>query len=304
MEVLAYECLNCCLNQIMQVTEMLGFDPATREQVVRESLSFLSAADYSQSTPAVMGDLWRVLTRHAYTNDPYGEVKALCNREAEKMAPQAEREIRSSRDPFATALKYAIAGNLIDFAMADCISPEEQNARIAGLVEKPLSVDHSAPLREALSKGKTLLYICDNAGEVVFDRLFLSEIKRQFPSLCITCGVRGSPVINDATMADALEAGLDRTATLLDSGDVAAGAVLSRASRAFQIAFSEADVVITKGQGNFESLGGVVKDNLFFLFMAKCKPVADALGLPRMSVVCLQNPKGGFLTGSRPQAPV
>lgn len=289
MEVLTYDCLNCCLQQIVSVADMLGLSGPAKERVVRESLAYLSGADYTVCTPAVMGGLWEVLTRHADTDDPYRAIKDRCNGEAMKMAPAVRERISLSSTPFETALKYAIAGNLIDFAMQQAFTLDEQNSRIDALAAAPFAMDHSGQLKTALMKADSLLYLCDNAGEIIFDQLFLAEVKREHPGLHILCGVRGKPVINDAVMQDAAFAGMDAVAELIDNGDGAAGTVLAHTTPAFQEAFRKADVVIAKGQGNYESLGGADKENLFFLFMVKCKPVADAVGLPPMSVVCMRN---------------
>ena len=236
-----------------------------------------------------MGELWQVLTRHADTDDPYRAVKDRCNAEAKKAEAMVREKIQRSDLPFEIALKYAIAGNLIDFAMQGEFSPEEQNARIDALAASPFAIDHSGRLRAALEGAKTLLYLCDNAGEIVFDKQFLMEVKRELPDLRIFCGVRGKPVINDAVLEDAAFAGMGEVATVIDNGDGAAGTVLPHTTPAFQETFRTADVVVAKGQGNYECLGGVDKEALFFLFMAKCKPVATAVGVPPMSVVCLQN---------------
>lgn len=289
MEVLTYECLNCCLNQIVQVTDMLGYDRPAKEQVVRECLAFLSAADYSRSTPVLMGGLWQVLVRHGKTEDPYAAIKAHCNREAEKLIPMAKKAMGQADNPFELALKYAIAGNLIDFAMADCVQTAQQNREIMRLVRSPFTIDHSPALRNALQQAGTLLYICDNAGEIVFDRLLVETLRQLFPGLSITCSLRGKPVLNDATMEDALSVGLGEVADLTHSGDIAAGTDLQGVCPDFFERFWQADVIIAKGQGNFESLMGVKKERLFYLFTAKCKPVADALQIPRKSIVCLQN---------------
>ncbi len=286
---LQHECLKCIFAQVETVTDMLGFDEARRESVLRETRDFLSKADYENCTPESMGSLWSLLLRDAETDDPYQTIKSRCNAEAEKMADQTRRAIASADDPFTVALKYAIAGNLIDFGLARPVPVEEQNERIRAVVTAPFAIDHSDLLRGALRTAKRLLYLCDNAGEIVFDRLLLERVRSDYPALEIVCGVRGKPILNDATMSDALEAGMDAVARVIDNGDGSPGTVLKKTSPAFREEFERADVVVSKGQGNFESLWGEEKEHLYFLFMAKCNSICRVVNVKQMCIVCLKN---------------
>ncbi|NLI53895.1 MAG: DUF89 family protein [Clostridiales bacterium] len=283
------ECVTCIIAQVKNVTAMLNLSDLEREAAMQDTLNYLSGANYEGCTPESMGDLWQILLGHIGQNDPYADIKSLCNREAMKMLPATREKVARAEDPFSVALKYAIAGNLIDYGLEHPVSLDEQNAQIDAIANTPFSRDDSAELREALGRAKRMLYLGDNAGEIVFDRLFIERIRAEFPQMEISVVVKGSAVLNDVTCADALEVGMDELARVIDNGDGSPGTVLPRTSAAFRQAFAEADVVLSKGQGNFESLSETTKDQLYFLFTAKCDSVCAEAGVPKFSIVCMKN---------------
>jgi len=286
---LQLECVNCIAAQVVSVTALFGFDEALRRRCLSESLALLSRANYEVCPSVVMREVWEHLLTYAETDDPYAEIKARSNAEALREVPRVREEIASAPDPLTLALKYAIAGNLIDFGHTAPITIEEQNERIAKIARSPFTIDHSDALRKALADAKRLLYICDNAGEIVFDRVLLERLRQDDPALELVCAVRGAPTLNDATMPDADAAGMRSVSRVIDTGDNIPGAVLHRASPTFREEFERADVVLAKGQANFEGLYGEDKDNLFFLFMAKCVPICRAVSVAPLSVICLKN---------------
>lgn len=286
---LIYECLTCIIAQVLTVAKMLGFSEEKKEAAMRESLAYLSGANYEGCTPESMGELWTLLLKYGDTDDPYATVKSLCNREAMKMESHVRQAIQRSDDPFFCALKYAVAGNLVDYGLEHPVSLEEQNRQVDALAATPFIQDDSASLKSMLKSAKTLLYLCDNAGEVLFDKLLIEEIHREFPQIAITCVVKGKPVLNDVTITDAMEVGLDAVARVIDNGDGSPGMVLHRTSETFRAAYAQADVVISKGQGNFESLLDEERESLFFLFMTKCEAICRMVGTPKLSILCLQN---------------
>lgn len=286
---LQYECLTCIIAQVLNVAKMLNFDEAHKEAAMRESLAYLSGANYEGCTPESMGELWELLLKHAETGDPYAAVKSLCNREAMKMETHVRQAILASSDPFVRALKFAVAGNLVDYGLEHPVSLEEQNRQVDEIAATPFTVDESQALKDTLRNAKTVLYLCDNAGEIFFDKLLIEEIRREFPQIEATCVVKGTPVLNDVTMADALEVGMDKVARIIDNGDGCPGTVLHRTSETFLQEYAAADVIISKGQGNFESLTGQPKENLFFLFMAKCDAICQIVGTSKLSMLCKKN---------------
>ena len=284
-----YECMTCIIAQVLNVAKLMNFSEQKKEAAMRESLAYLSSANYEGCTPESMGELWALLSKYTGADDPYAAIKSLCNREAMKMEEHARAAIRASSDPFVRALKYAVAGNLVDYGLEHPVSLEEQNRQVDAIAASPFAVDDSAALKKALESAKTLVYLCDNAGEILFDKLLIEEIRREFPQIEPTCVVKGSPVLNDVTLSDALEVGLDTVAHVMDNSDGSPGTVLHRASDAFRAAYEKADVVISKGQGNFESLHEEERGNLYFLFMTKCEAICQMVGTPKMSIVCMGN---------------
>ncbi len=283
------ECVACIIAQVKTVTQMLHLPQMKAEAAIQETYDFLKTANYEGCTPESMGDLWQILLCSIGESDPYAAIKSLCNQEAERLVPSTSEKIAHANDPFGIALKYAVAGNLIDYGLEHPVSIEEQNALIDAIASTDFSIDDSVKLRDALHGAKSLLYLGDNAGEIVFDRLLIEQINEQYPQISVTFVVKGSAVLNDATMRDALEAGLDKVSRVIDNGDYSPGTVLLRSSEAFRHEFAASDVVLSKGQGNFESLNEENKENLFFLFTAKCDTICAAAGVPKLSIVCMKN---------------
>ncbi len=283
------ECITCIIAQVKNVTNMFGLSEEKRAEAMRDTDAYLAGANYEGCTPESMGELWQILLRHVGGKDPYAAVKTLCNQEAMKMLPATREKIAHAKEPFTVALKYAIAGNLIDYGLEHPVSIEEQNAQIDAIANTPFSIDDSGKLLSAMKSAKTMLYLGDNAGEIVFDKLLIEQIRKLFPQIDLSFVVKGSPVLNDVTHADADEVGMQDVARVIDNGDASPGTVLPRTSEAFQAAFAAADVILSKGQGNYESLSGIEKENLFFLFTAKCDTVCVEAGVPKLSIVCMEN---------------
>jgi uncharacterized protein with ATP-grasp and redox domains len=284
---LSLSCLGCNLNQALKVLDGLGLDPAAQESAMREVLSYLSQVSYDLSNPEIMGGTWEIIVRHGGNPDPYREIKQYYNGKLLAMSGSIEALIASAPDPFTNALKTAIAGNLIDFAAQHTFDLAALQRRIEDVLDAPLARDDSPRLQAALTGARTLLYLGDNCGEIVLDKLFIQRILREFP-VKVYYAVRGRPIINDATLADARQVAMEEVATVLENGDSCLGTVLSRVSPGFRRVFEEADVIIAKGQGNYESLMDAPRSGLFHLFMAKCQPVAAHLKVPSMSIVCME----------------
>ncbi len=283
------ECVACIIAQVKNVTTRLNLAESIREAAMKDTLDYLNHANYDDSTPASMGEIWQILLKHIDGTDPYADVKARCNREAMKMVPSTREKILNAADSFSVALKYAIAGNLIDYGLEHPVSVEKQNEQIDAIANTPFALDDSGELREALRRAKRVLYLGDNAGEIVFDKLLIERIGAEFPQADVSFAVKGSAVLNDVTRQDALAVGMGEAARVIDNGDCSPGTVLSRSSEPFRQAFAGADVVISKGQGNFESLSDTRKEQMYFLFTAKCDAVCNEVGASKLSIVCMKN---------------
>lgn len=190
--------------------------------------------------------------------------------------------IDGSGDPFATAARLAVIGNIIDYGAHSLKGDLVQ--QIQSLYENELKVNHIDALKAALEKASSVLYLGDNAGEVFFDKLFIETI--QHPHL--TFATRGYPVINDITRHDALLMGLDKSCHVIDNGTDAPSTLLNWCSEDFLEAYHSADLIISKGQGNFEGLMDEKHPNTFFMLIAKCRPIAHLLGVEKGDMVLLK----------------
>jgi hypothetical protein len=183
-------------------------------------------------------------------------------------------------------LKTAVVGNVIDLAAE--VSFDLQDA-ISSVFSTPFEHDDSILLSDALSQAKTVLYIGDNAGEHIFDALTIRSLQKLYPNLSVSYMVRGNPIINDVTMKEALEAGMETFCTLMDSGVPTPGFEYSLASPDAKNLFDTADLIIAKGMGNYECLTPVKRPNICFLLKVKCSVVAASLGREIGDIVCKMN---------------
>lgn len=282
-------CKACDLNQLNRICSILSLDEETKAVLRRKVEAYLTAVDMRKSNPEAMGEIWKIISAALHNDDPYREIKAYYNQEVQRLIPEIERLIQSSGDRRNTALKLSVCGNLIDFAAKHKFHMETLNEKIRRLSSIKLAVDDSREMFHNLESAKTLLYLGDNCGEIVLDKMLIQEIKKENPELRVFYGVRGRPIVNDITRNDAKMVRMDESATVISNGDGALGTVLKNASSQFRKIYEQADIVICKGQGNYEGLSDSIKDQLYFLFMAKCEVVSNPLHIPLMSIVCMKN---------------
>lgn len=288
-------CIVCNINQVLKVTELSQMDRDNQVEMMKEVLGYLSNADYTKSNPEVFGGAWDIMLKYIENEDPYGDIKRYYNMEVLKMADAVDSLIKNSDDRFNTALKVAIAGNLIDFAAGHKFDFDMLKEKVMSIKEMNPVIDHSRILYERLKTAKSVMYLGDNCGEVSLDKLFIKHIKDEFPGVEVYFGVRGRAIINDVTFDDAHMVGMEEFAHIIENGDGSLGTVIDRVSDEFKEKFYNADVVIAKGQGNYEGLNGVDRNNVFYLFMAKCQAVSRALGVKAMSIICVENiPRQGI----------
>lgn len=280
------ECIPCIINNGVATAKRLKAKDESIENMTREVLIHLSKKDYNTSPPALVKGVYEIINKHLDTKDPYKDVKDFFNCELLKMEDDFKKLIKENKNPFQKALKLAIAGNIIDFGIKSEISKKMVLRHIDEVENKNLEIDDSKNLYENLKKAKTLLYLGDNCGEIVFDKIFIEEIKKEFPDLDIKFAVRGKAVINDATLEDAYYVGINKIVSVISNGDGAPGTVTEDCSEEFKKEFYSSDIIISKGQGNYESLNEIDRANVYFLFMAKCNVVAKGLNVPNMSFIC------------------
>ncbi len=267
------ECVSCFLRQALDASRMVTRDPVVHERVVRETLRLTAEMPFDRSPPWMGQQIHRLLREATHNPDPYHEVKKRSNALALTLYPTLEERVRTSPDPFALAVSLATAGNVIDFGCRSEVSDDDVHQAIEDALDGQLDSTAVADLRRRVREARDILYLADNAGEIVFDRLLID----QMPHDRVTLVVRGSPVINDATREDAEAAGLSSLVTVMDNGSDVPGTILESCSPAFRARFGKSDLVIAKGQGNYETLSGE-HPQVVFLFKAKCPVVARDVG--------------------------
>lgn len=276
-------CLPCLVNQIVKVADQTGV--RDRETLFRQVFSYLSTLDFSKCNPEIIGDTFRMLKTHTGNDDPYRETRQYYNQLLLEQLDCFQTEINRAEQPFQQAVKYAIVGNLIDFNPVHRSEIAEIRAWLAQVETLPLTIDHTKELLADLEAAKTVLYLGDNCGEICLDRLLIQQIKARYPLVQIYFAVRGKPVVNDVIEADAYQVGMDSYATILSNGDDSLGTVLARTSEDFLRVYEQADVVIAKGQANYESLSEEIK-KIYFLLMTKCDVIAGDLGVAQNALIC------------------
>ena len=281
------DCIPCLVRQTVDFMRSTKADGQLQEQILRDVLKSISEMDLTTSPPVMTQAIHRFIRAQTSERDPYRAEKAEFNRIAMELYPELRLRVRNSSNPLSTALRLAIAGNMIDLGVNSHVSKTEIQEAAYEALELPLEGD-LAVFRDAVSGARRILYLTDNAGEIVLDRLFIEQL----PVEKVTAAVRGFPILNDATMSDAEETGLKELVAVIDNGSDAPGTVLDDCSQAFRRQFEEADLVIAKGQGNYETLSEVKKD-IFFLLKAKCPVVAKDIGCAVGSLILKRKNSSG-----------
>ncbi|HNT32981.1 MAG TPA: ARMT1-like domain-containing protein [Candidatus Aminicenantes bacterium] len=277
------DCLPCFVRQALDAARMVSTDPAFHERFLREILARITEMSLD-TAPAVFGrELHRRIRGLSGREDPYREAKERQNRLALALMPGLREKISAAPDPLILAARLAAAGNVIDLGAPGPISETNVRESIAQALTRPLAGEGNK-FREEVLSAKNILYLADNAGEIVMDRLFIEQLG---PSR-VTVAVRGGPILNDATRADARATGLDEIVEIIDNGSDAPGTLLEDCSPEFRRRFEAADLVLAKGQGNFETLAGHPK-NIVFLFKIKCPVIAAEAGAPAGAHVVIRS---------------
>lgn len=253
-------------------------DPGKQQQLAKRFFGYVSQIPDDQPAPVIAREFHAMIRESLGVEDPYEEQKKQSNRLALELVPELKRKIVSASDPSDRALRYAIAGNIIDYGPGHSFDIQET---LWQLEKASFAIDHSQALLSGIEKANHILYLGDNAGEIVFDKLFLEQVGH--PN--VTYAVRGNPVINDVTEKEAYEVGIDQVATVVSNEYDAPSTVLPRTGKAFRKAFEDADLIISKGQGNFEGLMHEGDPRIWFLLMIKCQVIGDYLDVKKGDIV-------------------
>ncbi len=272
------DCYPCFLKQTNIALRLGTKNRAKKIYILNCIIDSIGKVDTSK-TPAHTTTFLHREIRNLLGKDPFKNIKSEYNNIALGLYPVLKKLVKTSTDPLWTASRLAIAGNVIDFGIFTSID-------IGGTVKKALkntiTVDNYPAFRKELSRADKILYLLDNAGEIVFDRILIETLIALGKK--VTAVVKGSAVINDSTIKDAKETKLTDTCEVIDNGSDAVGTILEWTSKDFQKTFRNSTLIISKGQGNFETLAGS-KKTIFFLFQSKCNVVSKELGLSNGSML-------------------
>jgi uncharacterized protein with ATP-grasp and redox domains len=288
------DCYPCVLRQVLSLVKLTGMDELQTKHTMDEAMKMLLSASGNDSPQRIIVGIGDFVRKTFFSDtepfDPYARLKNQSNDAVLHYFDALEATAEQSDSPLETAIKQAAAGNIIDFGAKDHGSLDIVR-EIRDIPSLRFSFYDYEQLLSKLRNAALLLYIGDNAGEIVFDRILIRRIKREFPGLRIIFATRDKPVINDVTVDDAYRIGLDKEAEIISSGCRYPGLMLEETDDAFRRLFRDADLIIAKGQGNYEGLCDIDDERLFFILRIKCERVANRIGAAVGALVLWRNKK-------------
>ena len=276
-----FDCYPCFLRQALSAARLSGADEAQQHSILQKTLSLLQSIPSGTNPPEIGYQVHQIVSGIVGIDDPYRETKKLSTQQALKLYPKLKGLVQQSNSPLDMAIRISIAGNIIDFGVSEQITDLWET--VERVVKQPYAINHVAAFMACLKTATYALYLADNAGETVFDRVLIETLP-----IPVIYTVKSSPFVNDAIMEDALAANLDTCATLISNGAQAAGTILSLCSEAFRKHFEDAPIIIAKGQANFETLSDA-GPKVFCLLQVKCPIIGLDLHLPVGSIVARQS---------------
>ena len=275
------ECIPCFYRQALDAARISGADEFVQKKIIDE-VSQLIPNFALEITPPEMGrEIYNLVGKMSGVKDPFKEIKENSNKFALNLYPELKHEINNSEDRLLAAVKLSIIGNIIDYGVKNSLNVVEEIDRlfqgnfIINNKNGSTSFKYNQ-FKESLKKANTIMYLADNAGEVVFDRLLIEELVEELGKQ-VNYVVRDKPVINDALIEDAMFCGINKVAKITSSGSDAPGTILKYCSPEFMGLYQDSELIISKGQGNYESLSEEDK-SIFFLFKVKCPVIAEDVG--------------------------
>jgi len=285
-------CIPCTLRAAYDIATKATENEDLRRRVIAETLKWLNEGDVlSNMTPAMLHTyVFRLVQKITRNRDPFAYLKKESNKLAMSLAPILRNEIekQSFRDSFKIAALGAVCGNAIDFEVEGYeVSFGDLERSLLECLKGDLAINDIPNLINALSRSKIVLYLPDNAGEIVFDKIFIQVIVDNFP-VKVLAAVKSGPILNDVTMNDALQVGLNEVADVITTGSDSIGLNLNECSEDFLKRLKDVDIIIAKGQGYYESLTEIehiIRKPIVYMLKAKCSVVAKSLNIIRGSNV-------------------
>ena len=261
---------------------------ADKIEYLQRIFRLASDAPMTMSAPVLVRDVVGVLYEMFGITNEYEEIKTYFNQLMMQYEAGAREKIKESKDPFKLALQYSMTGNYIDFGAMAKIDEEALGALIEKSYENHVDEKEYQSLKEDLKTAKHLVYLTDNCGEIVMDKILIETLMDLYPELEIKVIVRGEPVLNDVTIEDVEQVGLSKLVTIIENGTAIAGTCLEEINEESRQAMEEADVILSKGQGNFETLIGCGL-NVYYIFLCKCDMFAEKFKVERFSGMLLND---------------
>jgi uncharacterized protein with ATP-grasp and redox domains len=268
------DCVECIVGQINKATKLLELDEELANEINTEVEKRASSFNFKKSPPFVAKDVYEYLAFKTNLNDPLEKLKQESIKKATTYLPLIEEKISLSSDKLFTAIKAAVAGNVIDFATTKEFSLDEE---INTIFDTDFSINDYETFKSNLEQANSLIILADNAGENVFDKVLVKTIGNLYPKIKIYYATRGKAIINDITTKEALQSGIDEYCEVISSGVDTPGLDKSRASKEFMDLYDKTPLVLSKGMGNFECLESHKDKKVFFLFKVKCNVVANTI---------------------------
>ncbi len=278
------ECISCIFNQALRVTKELKLDTKVAKEILDRSALMLPKFDLNKTPPQNATPIYQEISKILKVDDLYSELKQNSIKEAKKFIPLSKEYIKNSNNKFKTATKIAVAGNVIDLASEIRFDLKDEMQKV---LTTPFAIDHTDILYDKLKSSKIVVYLADNAGENIFDQIYLESIKEIFKDIKIYYFVRSEPIINDICIKDIKKDDpLYHVASIVDSGVKTPGLIIDDMKKEAKELFKRADCIISKGMGNFECLNEVKNYPIFYLLKIKCLVVARELNLKLGDIVC------------------
>lgn len=275
-------CIECLVKRQWELARRHG-DGEKANDYLREVLQIILDAPAGVAAPWLSGAFADAYQKYWPGEDAYAQLKKDSNDLVLSLLPDVRAQVAAAEDPLKLALQFARTGNFLDFGV---LTPETAHRALQDALqhteESPLNEAVYRQLRQELQAAKSLLILGDNAGEIAFDLVLVETLQREFPQLKLTYCVRGGKVMNDATREDAAYVGMDKLVEVIDNGAPISGTELAYVGDTLRAAFDGADVILSKGSGNFESLCGCGA-NVYYIFMCKCRRLSQILGVPNMT---------------------
>lgn len=263
------ECIYCTVKKADYLFSLYEIDEDKRLKFMKDVFKIVSMAEKEDTSPNLNARILRLLYSEFNLGDMYYKIKKEYNNLLLSMEKEILCSIYHSEDKFLTALKYAMVGNFIDFGAMDEVDTDKLKKLIISANQESVDVKEYSSFKGDLENAKRIAYLADNAGEIVFDKIFIKLINQIYPHIIIDVIVRGEPVYNDATIIDAQEIGLCDIVNVVGNGTDIPGTQLNEINTKSKEIIDNADLIISKGQGNFETLFGCGK-NIYYIFLCKC----------------------------------